>query len=257
MGWYAYRVNKKGVRRLVRRFRVAFIEGAKGCGKTPMCAGLLLYLLVADGERGAQMFCAAVTKDQAKLAFADCEKMVASSPHLKALIDQKVNNLAVLATGSFIRPVSSEARSLDGKRVHGAVIDEEHEHPNATVYLKMRAGTKGRRNALIMIPTNSGFNLESICWKHHEYSRQVLQGLVSRTSTWFAFVCHLDACEACQAAGKVQPSDDCPNCDDWKTEGQHWLKANPNLGSRCRGSTCASKSAKRWTSPRSGTWCAG
>jgi hypothetical protein len=33
-----------------------------------------------------------------------------------------------------------------------------------------------------------------------------------------------------QAAGKHQPSDDCADCDDWKTEGPHWLKANPNLG---------------------------
>ena len=229
MGWYAYRVNKRGVRRAVRRFRVAFIEGAKGCGKTPLCAGLLIYLLVADGERGAQMFCAAVTKDQAKIAFADCDKMVKASPHLNALIDQKVNNLAVLQTSSFIRPISSEKRGLDGKRVHGAIIDEEHEHPTGTVYLKVRAGTKGRRNALILIPTNSGFDKETICGKHHDYSVDVLSGVVTNES-WFAFVCHLDACEACASAGAVQPSDDCSTCDSWQVEGPHWLKANPNLG---------------------------
>ena len=43
-------------------------------------------------------------------------------------------------------------------------------------------------------------------------------------------MCHLDACDACQAKGKLQPADDCPHCDDWKVEGPHWLKANPNLG---------------------------
>jgi phage terminase large subunit-like protein len=48
--------------------------------------------------------------------------------------------------------------------------------------------------------------------------------------SWFAFVCHLDPCAACLAAGKSQPSDDCLECDDWKVEGPHWLKANPNLG---------------------------
>lgn len=229
MGWYAYRVNKRGERRKVRRFRVAFLEVAKGAGKTPLAAGLLLYMLVADGERGAQMFCAAVTKDQAKLAFADCEKMVAASPHLKALLDQKVNNLAWLETGSFIRPISAEKRALDGKRVHAAIIDEEHEHPSAVVYLKMRAGTKGRKNAIILIPTNSGFDLESVCWKHHDYSRQVLQGTI-QNEAWFAYICHLDACARCAEGGKIQPADECPDCDDWKTEGPHWLKANPNLG---------------------------
>lgn len=229
MGWFAYRTNKKGVRRLSRRFRVAFIEGAKGCGKTPLCAGLLIYLLVADGERGAQMFCAAVTKDQAKIAFADCQKMIAASPHLKEAVQEFATSLSVKESGSFIRPISSEKRGLDGKRVHGACIDEEHEHRTDEVYLKVRAGTKGRRNALIMVPTNSGFDKETVCGRHHDYSQQVLAGTI-KNDAWFAFVCHLDPCEKCAKDGKLQPSDDCPKCDDWKVEGQHWLKANPNLG---------------------------
>lgn len=220
-GWYTTKGH--------RRYRIAYVETAKGSGKTPFAAGLMLYLLIADGERGAQVYAAAVSKDQAKLAFTDAERMVQASPHLRALVDQKVNNLSVLETGSYFRPISAEKRGLDGKRVHGALLDELHEHASNIVYLKMRAGTKGRRNALIFEITNSGFDLESICWKHHDYSRQILEGTVVNDA-WFAFVCHLDACEKCQAAGKLQPSDDCPACDDWKIEGPHWLKANPNLG---------------------------
>lgn len=221
LGWYTQSGS--------RRFHIAFLEMGKGSGKTPLCAGVLLYLLVADGERGAQLFTAAVTKDQAKLAFADCEKMVKASPFLRDIIDQKVNNLALLEEGSFIRPVSSEKRGLDGKRVQGAVIDEQHEHPDDQVTAKIIAGIKGRPNALVMIPTNSGFDRESICYHYHDYSRQVLEGVV-QNEEWFAFICHLDSCEACFAAGSYQPSDDCEHCDDWKVEGPHWLKANPNLG---------------------------
>lgn len=212
-----------------RRFRVAYIETAKGSGKTPFGAGLLIYLTVADGERGGQCFCAAVTKDQAKLAFTDAENMVRVSPELADVFDQKVNNLAILETGCFIRPISAEKRGLDGKRVHGCLIDELHEHPSNIVTVKMRAGTKNRQNALILEITNSGFDRETVCWEHHDMSRQVLEGTIENDA-WFAFVCHLDACAKCQAAGKYQPSDDCPDCDDWKTEGPHWLKANPNLG---------------------------
>lgn len=229
-GWYAERIGKKsGKKRLETRFRIAYFEGAKGCGKTPLFAGILIYMLIRHGVRGAQLFCAAVTKDQAKLAFTDAERMVQASPHLRAMIDQKVNNLAVLSTGSFIRPISAEKRGLDGKRVQGALVDELHEHPSNVVVVKIRAGIKGRPNALILLPTNSGFDTESVCWEYHDYSRQVLEGAVVNEA-WFAFVCHLDACARCQAAGKLQPSDDCPDCDDWKTEGPHWLKANPNLG---------------------------
>ena len=212
-----------------RRFRVAYVETAKGSGKTPFGAGILIYGAVADGERGAQCFCAAVTKDQAKLAFTDAENMVKVSPELDALFDQKVNNLAVLSTGCFIRPISAEKRGLDGKRVHMALIDELHEHPSNVVTAKMRAGTKNRQSALILEITNSGFDRDTVCWEHHDMSRQILEGLIENDA-WFAFICHLDACQRCQKAGKYQPSDDCPDCDDWKTEGPHWLKANPNLG---------------------------
>lgn len=221
MGWY----TTQGY----RRFRDAYIEGAKGCGKTPNGAGLMLYLLVADGERGAQVFFAAVSRDQARIAFADAEKMVLASPALRELIVITQNNLAVPETGSFLRAISSEKRGLDGKRVHGALLDEEHEHPSNVVVGKMRRGTKGRRNALVMRTTNSGFDRTSICWQDREYSRKVLEGTVTDDS-WFAFVCGLDPCDRCLADGKQFPSEECADCDDWRTEGPHWLKANPNLG---------------------------
>lgn len=229
-GWFAARVSQKtGARRVSQRFRVAYFEGGKGCGKTPVGAGILIYMLVRHGVRGAQLFCAAVTKDQAKIAFADCVKMVHASPALRTLVQERDNNLSVPATGSFIRPISAEKRGLDGKRVQGAVVDELHEAPSSIVVVKMLAGIKGRPNALIFLPTNAGFDRESVCWEYHEYSRQILEGVLVNEA-WFAFVCHLDACDRCHAAGKLQPADDCPYCDDWKVEGPHWRKANPNLG---------------------------
>jgi phage terminase large subunit-like protein len=221
MGWY----TAAGT----RRFRDGYEEIGKGNGKTPTGAGLMLYLLVADGEPAAQVYFAAVSRDQARIAFADAEKMVKASPALRALVQQTANNLAVVETASFLRAISSEKRGLDGKRVHGALIDEEHEHSSNVVVSKMRRGTKGRRNALVLRTTNSGFDRTSICWHDHDYSRQVLEG-VRDDPTWFAYVCGLDPCARCLAAGKEFPSDDCADCDDWRVEGPHWLKANPNLG---------------------------
>jgi phage terminase large subunit-like protein len=215
-----------------RRFREAYIETSKGAGKTPLGAGMMLYMLVADGERGAQVFLAAVSREQAGYAWKDCRAMVNASPELLALFGREgflAQQLIVPGDGSFLRPVSSEKRGLDGKRVHGALVDELHEHATPIVVNKMRAGTKGRRNALIVKTTNSGFDRMSVCWHHHEYSRKVLEGTLTN-DTWFAFVCGLDPCPACLTEGKWFPSDDCVHCDSWKTEGPHWLKANPNLG---------------------------
>jgi phage terminase large subunit-like protein len=220
-GWY----TGKGF----RRFRECYIETAKGSGKTPLGAGMMLYMLVADGQPGAQIFAAAVTRDQAKLAFTDAERMVEASPCLAGLLTKTVNNLAYADQGSFFRAVSSEKRGLDGKRVHGALIDELHEHSGHVVVNKMRAGTKGNRNALIVKITNSGFDRASVCWHHHEYSRKVLDGTIEN-ETWFAFIAGLDPCQACLDAGRWFPGDDCPDCDQWSVEGEHWRKANPNLG---------------------------
>jgi phage terminase large subunit-like protein len=222
-GWYT--VNG------FRRFREAYIETAKGSGKTPLGAGIMLYLLVADGQRGAQVFLAAVTREQAGIAWRDVLAMVDASPDLKALFasGRRANELNIDEDKSFLKPISSEKRGLDGKRVHGALIDELHEHATPVVVNKMRAGTKGQRNALIVKTTNSGFDRGSVCWHHHEHSRQVLDGSATNDA-WFAFICGLDPCDACAEAGKWFPSDDCETCDDWKTEGPHWLKANPNLG---------------------------
>lgn len=224
MGWWRVTAGKKR-----RRFATAYIETAKGTGKSPLCAGLLIYRCVADDIRGGQFYCAAAVKDQAKVAFADVEKMVAASPHLRDLFEPTVNNLAMPSTGSFIRAISSERRGLDGKRVTAAVLDEVHEHRDATVVNKMRKGTKGQPNALIMEPTNSGFDRTSVCWAHHEYSRKVLDGSVEGED-WFCFVCGLDPCDDCAAAGKWFPDAECQTCDRWDVEGPHWLKAHPNLG---------------------------
>lgn len=198
-----------------RRFRNAYIEIGKGNGKSPLAAGIGLYLLTADGEERAEVYAAATTREQAHILFEDAVSMVRQSPQLAANVDQagkrKVLNLAHLRSGSFFRPISSEGRSLDGKRVHGALIDELHEHPSDVVVNKMRAGTKGRRQALIVEITNSGVDRHSVCFQHREYSERVVRNITPDDS-WFAYVCAND------------------EGDDPLVDPSIWEKTNPNLG---------------------------
>ena len=201
-----------------RRFRVGYVEVGKGNGKTPIAAGIGLYMQNADGQAKAECYAAAAIKDQAKIQYRDAVNMVRASEDLQEIIEQhgekEVYNLVNRKTGSFYKPISAEKRGLDGKRVHYAGIDEVHEHTNALVCDKMRAGTKGRRNALIFEITNSGFDRTSVCYQHHEYSERVLSGQVplADSDSWFAYVCSLDEGE-----------------DPMKDEAC-WPKANPNLG---------------------------
>lgn len=211
-----------------RRFRTAYCEMGKGSGKTPIAAGIGILGMMADNEAAAEIYSAATTQDQASLSFRDAKRMAAASPWLAKRLDIGINNIAHAKSGSFFRPVSSEHRGLDGKRVHMALIDEIHEHPTSLVVDKMRAGTKGRRQALIFEITNSGYDRTTVCWQHHEYSEKVLAGVLEDDS-WFAYVCTLDPCAACADKGSTQPVENCPDCDDWRDE-KTWLKANPNLG---------------------------
>ena len=193
-----------------RRFRLAFCELGKGNGKSPMCAGVGLYGLVADNEASAEIYSAATARDQATILVTDAGKMVAASPELSSVIRSNQNNLSG-PDYSFFRPVSSEHRALDGKRVHMALIDEIMEHPNDLVVEKMIAGRKGRKQPLQFEITNSGHDRTSICYTHHDYSERVLNGTV-QNDQWFAYVCGLD------------------DGDDPFTDPSCWIKANPNLG---------------------------
>jgi phage terminase large subunit-like protein len=193
-----------------RRFRTAFVEAGKGSGKTPLAAGIGLYGLVADAEAAPEIYSAATARHQAAIAYRDAQRMIEASAELRDVVTSEVSALSIPSRTATFRAVSSEHRSLDGLRVHIGLIDELHEHPTPLVVDKLRAGTKGRRNALIFEITNSGYDRTSVCWNHHSYSIQVLEGTVPNAA-WFAYLCALD-----------------PG-DDWKDEAC-WPKANPSLG---------------------------
>jgi phage terminase large subunit-like protein len=95
-----------------RRFRVAYVETAKGSGKSPLAAGIGMYGLVADGEARAEIYAAATKKDQAMVLFRDAVAMWQQSPALHARLTtsgtgENVWNLAYLEKGSFFRPISA------------------------------------------------------------------------------------------------------------------------------------------------------
>lgn len=197
-----------------RRFRVAYVEIGKGNGKSPMAAGVGLYMLTADQESRAEIYAAATKRDQAMILFRDAVAMVDQSPKLSALLLKSGGsncwNLAYLKTASFFRAIASDD-GQSGPRPHGVLIDEVHEHKTSMVIDMMRAGTKGRNQALIFMITNSGVDRTSVCYAHHELVKRILDGVETNDSI-FGYVCGLD------------------ENDDPLTDEGCWVKANPNLG---------------------------
>jgi phage terminase large subunit-like protein len=199
----------------LRRFRRAFVEVAKGNGKSPMAAGIGHYMLTATGKIRAEVYSAATDKDQAAILFRDAVAMWNRSPGLKRrLVASGVNpvwQLTDLSKASFFKPISSEKKGKSGIRPYCALVDEVHEHPDNSVIEMLRAGTKGNQEALLFEITNSGFDRLSVCWNEHKYSVDVVHG-VRENDAWFAYVAALDEGD--------NPFDD-EEC---------WIKANPNLG---------------------------
>ena len=197
-----------------RRFRVAYVETAKGSGKSPLAAGIGMKGLVADNEPRAEIYSAATKKDQAMILFRDAVAMVDQSPELskrlqKSGTGERCWNLAYMAQGAFFRPISSDD-GQSGPRPHIGLIDELHEHKTNTVVEMMRAGTKSRRQAMIFMITNSGSNKLGPCWSYHEYAAKVAAGDM-QDDGFFPFVCALD-------------EEDDPFADE-----SCWPKANPSL----------------------------
>jgi phage terminase large subunit-like protein len=197
----------------MRRFRTAYVEVARKNGKSVLLAGTALYALVADHELGAHVYAAATTRDQARIVFGEAERMVAASPPLLARLTRTVNNLAVMSTSSWFRPLSADASKMDGLNVHFAAVDEVHEHHNAEIIQKLNTATGARRQPLIFEITTAGHDRQSVCWQHHEFSIKALEGSVSHeaSDSWFAFIATIDA------------------GDDWMNPAV-WIKANPSLG---------------------------
>lgn len=209
-----------------RRFRRAYIEQAKGSGKTPMAGAIGLYCLVADGEPGAEVYAAASMKSQAAYIFRAAAAMWRQSPALtRRLTPSGANpvwNLADLRTGSFFRYISTE-EGHSGPLPSCALCDELHEHRDGRMIEMLERGFKSRRQPILFMITNAGSDRNSVCWEEHLHAVRVAAGSreAERDATFvgeviddaaFSFVCSLDESD--------DPLND-PTC---------WIKANPLLG---------------------------
>jgi phage terminase large subunit-like protein len=194
----------------LRRFRISYVEVPRKNGKSTLSAGVALRLAFFDDEPGAEVYCAATKRDQAKIVFDEAKRMVQRTPGLRSRIEVLASNLNQAATASKVQPLSADHDTMDGLNVHAVVIDELHAHRTPDMVNVLETGTGARRQPLQFEITTAGYDRESICWKHHDYSVKVLEGTVS-DDTWFGFIAAAD-----------------PG-DDWQSP-KTWAKANPNLG---------------------------
>ena len=193
-----------------RRYRLAYLEVARKNGKSTLAAGIGLYLLIGDGEPGAEVYSAATKRAQAKIVFDEASRMVKKSKPLLKRITPFRDNLHIRNTASKFEPLGRDADTMDGLNVHGAIVDELHAHKTDDVWGVLETATGSRRQPLLFGITTAGFNQDVFCFSLREYLIKILDGIIN-DDAFFGIIYTLD------------------QDDDWADEA-NWIKANPNLG---------------------------
>jgi len=199
-----------------RRFRTAYVETAKGSGKSPLAAGIGHYMLTADGEERPEVYAAATKKDQAMILFRDAVAMFQQSPALRQRLTPSGGNfktiwqLTYLTKSGWFKPIANDD-GQSGPRPSCALVDEVHEHKDESTIEMLEAGFKFRKNPLLLMITNSGSDLTSTCGKYHTLAEKVCSGEII-DDEYFAYVCGID------------------EGDDPFADESCWIKANPSLG---------------------------
>ena len=66
-----------------RRYKYAYVEVARKNGKSTFAAAIALYMMIFDGEQGAEVYTAATKFSQAKIVWDEAKNMVNASSALK------------------------------------------------------------------------------------------------------------------------------------------------------------------------------
>jgi len=195
-----------------RRFReVVFLIGRK-CGKSTLTSGLSLFMLMADGESGAECYTVANKLDQAKLVFNECVNMRQQSQQIKMLTKKRQSDIYFPAAMSSLKAIASDTKTMDGLNSNFFSLDEFHEARDSKVYDVMIQSQAAREQPLAWLISTNGYVREMFFDDKYNYCSKVAlweQGF--EDYRLLPILYELDERE------------------EW-TKPECWSKANPGLG---------------------------
>lgn len=200
----------------IRRYRESLFYVPRKNVKSTFSAAISLYCLCADGEKGAQVICAAADRNQAGLVFGLAQKMVDASPKLHGKIKCYKNALIHEKSGSSLKAISSEAYSKHGLNISCGIIDELHAQPNRELVDVLTSSRGARKQPLIIYLTTADYDKPSICNDIYKFAKNVCANKGDKTQIGY----QPDFLPAIWEADQK---------DDW-TKVETWKKANPNFG---------------------------
>lgn len=194
----------------LRRYREAFFLVGRKNGKSTLLAGLALYMLIADGEGGAEVYSTATKYAQARLLFDEAHNMVKQSPDLSRHMKKRKTDLYYLPSMSKLQALARNSDTLDGLNASFVIMDELHGVKDRNLYEVMRQSQSARRQPLLVMITTAGTVRECIFDDMYEHACAVADGAIT-DETFLPILYELD------------------KRDEW-TDPAAWIKANPSLG---------------------------
>lgn len=199
-----------------RKYREVLLIVAKKNGKSLLASAIGLYMQVADGEAGAEVYAVATKRDQAKIIWSEAKRMVKKSPVLLSKIRTLVSEMVCDFNDSVFKPLASDSDTLDGLNVHCALMDEIHQWKNGRALFNIIAdGVTAREQPLIFMTSTAGFIRGDLYDDKYEYAEKVINGYFDdngyKDENFLALVYELD------------------DRKEW-TDPDCWKKANPGLG---------------------------
>ena len=199
----------------LRKYKEVLLVVARKNGKSTLAAGIGLYMQLADGEPGAEIYACATKKDQAKIIWLESKRMVKKSKSLLRRVKPLVGELVADFNDSFFRPLGRDSDSLDGLNVHCALLDEIHAWTDKNLYDVIVDGTTAREEPLIFITTTAGTVRECVYDIKYDEAERVINGYDDndgyKDDTLLPIIYELDS--------RIE----------WLDEECH-IKANPGLG---------------------------
>lgn len=197
-----------------RKYQEVVIIVARKNGKSVLASAIGLYLQIADGEPGAEVYAVATKKDQAKIIWLEAKRMVQKSPALRKKIKALVAEMNSDWNDSFFKPLGRDSDTLDGLNVHGALLDEIHAWQDQNLYDVIVDGTSAREQPLIFVTTTAGTVRERVFDIKYDECERVINGYSDpdgyKNERLLPIIYELD------------------NRKDWIKE-ECWYQANPGL----------------------------
>lgn len=192
-----------------RRFTYADILVPRKNGKTMVASGVALYMLFMDGEAGAEVFAAAVDKEQAKLCFDGSKELLRNS-----FIEEQAKvyraEIKYPNGAGWYRPLSKDTKNKDGLNPHCAICDERHAWSTNEIYDLIKTGMGARTQPLLFSISTAGMDTSLPYYTDVQTYKDILLGVKEKDNHFIL----------------LYVPDEGDRFDDPNT----WRKVNPNLG---------------------------